>query len=85
MRRDNFTDSSLWTERVSFAESCTSGLAAVVECQKFGKPLFSICYHYLKVEITLYTVFDSNLIDRHPMKIFGLEYICSRLGNFKNF
>ncbi|PRD28699.1 UNVERIFIED_CONTAM: Low-density lipoprotein receptor [Trichonephila clavipes] len=37
MRRDNLTDSSLWTERVAFVESCTSSLAAAVECQKFGK------------------------------------------------
>ncbi|KAF8767115.1 Low-density lipoprotein receptor-like protein [Argiope bruennichi] len=36
MRRDNLTDSSLWTERVAFVESCTSSLAAAVECQKFG-------------------------------------------------
>ncbi|GBO04258.1 Low-density lipoprotein receptor-related protein 8, partial [Araneus ventricosus] len=35
MRRDNLTDSSLWTERVAFVESCTSSLAAAVECQKF--------------------------------------------------
>ncbi|XP_042895549.1 mucin-3A isoform X3 [Parasteatoda tepidariorum] len=36
MRRENLTDASLWTERVSFVESCTSSLAAEVECQKFA-------------------------------------------------
>ncbi|CAL1278233.1 unnamed protein product [Larinioides sclopetarius] len=45
MRRENLTDSSLWTERVAFVESCTSSLAAAVECQKFGCGEFSGLLH----------------------------------------
>ncbi|GIY24838.1 spermosin [Caerostris extrusa] len=45
MRRDNLTDSSLWTERVAFVESCTSSLAAAVECQKFACGEYSGLLH----------------------------------------
>ncbi|KAG8195700.1 hypothetical protein JTE90_002963 [Oedothorax gibbosus] len=53
MRRENLTDASLWTERVSFVESCTSSSAAVVECQKFACGEYSGLLHRRRKRQTL--------------------------------
>ncbi|XP_035220331.1 uncharacterized protein LOC118193361 [Stegodyphus dumicola] len=51
MRRENLTESSMWTERVSSIEICASSLAATVECQKFSCGEYPGLLHRRKREV----------------------------------